>query len=83
VTVSKENTPDDIKQAMEHLIHVVSQHKGACVVGYVFNHEPIFISQFGNVKPDTFRGTVQRMLELTKMKEAQGLVITSQVRRLV
>lgn len=77
----KENTPDDIKAAMEHLIHVVSNTKGACVVGYVFGPEPIFISQFGNVKQETFRGTVEEMLKFTKMKEAQGLVITNKVQR--
>ena len=77
----KENTPEDIKQALEYLLHVVSEHKGAVVVGYVFCNEPIFISSVSNVKHGQFNGTLETIHQLAKTKQAQGLVIENRIKR--
>jgi len=80
IVVVKENTPEDIKQALEYLLHVVSGHNGAVVVGYVFCNEPLFISSVSNVKEGQFNGTLETIHQLAKTKQAQGLVVKNKVR---
>ena len=79
----KENTPQDIKDALENLIHVVAKHKGAVVVGYVFCSEPIFITSVSNVKVGQFNETLETVHGLAKGKMAQGLVIRNEVKPVV
>jgi len=77
----KENTPEDIKLALENLLHVVARHKGAVVVGYIFSNEPLWISSVSNVKEGQFNQTLEGIHSLCKAKVAQGLVVKNQIKQ--
>ena len=78
----KDNTPEDVKMAMEHLIHVVSKYPKAVVVGYAFSADPIWIASVSNVKIGQFNDTLETIHNLAKTKQSQGLVIKNEVKRL-
>ena len=77
----KENTPEDIKQAIENLLHVVARHKDAVIVGYIFCNEPIYITLMSNVKEGEFNKTLEGIHNLAKSKVAQGLVIKNEIKQ--
>lgn len=77
----KENTPEEIRLAMELLIHTATKYK-AVVVGFVFSAaDPAFISQFSNVKQGQFHGTLTEIMALAKVKDAQGLVLQNKIEK--
>ena len=77
----KENTPEEIKQAVEHLLHTVAKYQGAVVVGYVFCAEPIYITSISNVHEGQFIQTMDTVHQLAKTKIAQGMVVKNRVGR--
>ncbi len=77
----KDNTPQEIKDALENLLHVVARHKGAVVVGYVFSNEPLWISSVSNVKIGEFNTTIETIHQLCKSKVAQGLVVKNEIKQ--
>ena len=77
----KEQTPDEVKQAIENLLHVVAKYPTAVVVGYVFAVEPIWITAMGNVKEGQFNSTLESIHSLAKTKQTQGLVVRNIVKR--
>lgn len=79
--MQKENTPEDVKLALENLLHVVSKYENAVVVGYVFSAEPVWITTVSNVKEGQFVGTLESVHSIAKTKIAQGLVCKSYVKQ--
>ncbi len=77
----KEQTPEDVKLALENLLHVVAKHEKAVVVGYVFCADPIWITSVSNVKQGEFNHTLETVHGLAKTKQTQGLVIRNEVKR--
>jgi len=77
----KDNTPEDIKLALENLLHTVARYKDAVVVGYVFSADPIWITTVSNVEEGQFTGTLDTIHGLAKTKMAQGLVVKNYVKR--
>ncbi len=77
----KDNTPEDIKLALENLLHTVARYKDAVVVGYVFSNNPLWISSVSNVKEGQFNGTLEGIHSLCKAKVAQGLIIKNKIRQ--
>ncbi len=72
----KDNTPEDLKQALEAVIHIANTHK-ACLAGFVWSDkEPIFICRFGNVKEEDaqFKRLIVELCEVSITKHKLGLV---------
>jgi len=78
---SKEQTPEEVKLALENLLHVVAKYPNAVVVGYVFSADPIWITTVSNVEEGQFTGTLDTIHGLAKTKMAQGLVVKNYVKR--
>lgn len=77
----KDQTPDDIKLALENLLHTVSKHNGAVVVGYLFCNEPLWITTVSNVQSYEFIETVETIHSIARTKIKQDLVVPQVVRQ--
>lgn len=76
----KESTPDEVKQAMEHLLHVAKKH-GAHVAGYVWGlDDPPFIARVANVEPKSFDAALKTLMKLSNEQIAKGLVVNNLVK---
>ena len=75
----KDQTPDEVKQALAFLLHTAKKH-GALVVGFiVHSSEPVWMARVSNVKDEQFNTTITGLVSLTNTKKAQGLVVDERV----
>jgi hypothetical protein len=79
-TMIKEQTPEDVKLALENLLHVVSKHKDAVIVGYAFSADPIWIVQVSNGEPGEFNRTLEMIHAISKERISQGMAVTIPVK---
>ena len=77
----KDNTPDDVKQALEQVIQTCAKH-GALVAGFVWQAgDSPFIVRFGNVREEKkeLNRLFSGLCELSSTKHAAGLVVHHKV----
>jgi hypothetical protein len=75
----KENTPDELTQALEHLLHVASKHN-ATVAGFVVRiDEPMFFTRVTNLK-DGFNETIKALCIAADTKIKQGAQVMNLVK---
>lgn len=78
----RDNTPEDLKQALENVIHIAKAHK-ACLAGFVWSSDDNkpFICRFGNVKEEDeqLKRLMAQLCELSTTKHKLGLVNYSKV----
>ncbi len=81
--MTKDCTPDEVKQALAFLLHTAKKH-GALVVGFMVHaDDPAWMTRVSNVKDEQFNATITGLVSLTATKKAQGLVVDERVANVV